>query len=223
MNVLNRRFAGEVRVGDDWFRSASWTDDAAEEFERRLARARKSSRPQYLRIQAVTLLDGSESDRGAAIGLLERLLRDYPDSLEVAFAHELLARAHRRAGRLREAAAHLRDCVELAPANYSMTSGVPELSLAEVLVEQGGSENIEEAVAILSDEDLQNRMRWQDDWFRWYALAAELAPEEADRRKWAHEALELLDAPPQLTHKPEVGRPRPDEAAVNRLRRLVRG
>jgi len=43
-------------VADDWFRSSDWSGDAQEEFERRLSRAGASSRPQYLRIKALALI-----------------------------------------------------------------------------------------------------------------------------------------------------------------------
>ena len=66
----------------DWFRSPSWSETARVEFERRLARARKSNRPQYLRIQAGHLAEsGLHSE---ALSLLDRAATDYDDRVQVA-------------------------------------------------------------------------------------------------------------------------------------------
>lgn len=53
----------------DWFRNEEWNDPIAEAFDRRLARARVHSRPQYLRIQANTLATNQPE---AALQLLDR-------------------------------------------------------------------------------------------------------------------------------------------------------
>lgn len=80
-------------VERDWFRAPTWTTEARDTFEQRLRRARASNRPQYLRVQAVTLSESADAhDRQAAIVLLHRLLDQYPDNWQVPTAHELLAR-----------------------------------------------------------------------------------------------------------------------------------
>ena len=66
----------------DWFRKKSWSKEDELDFFERLGRARKSSRAQYLKIQAIellattnhTLLDVAET-------LLTRVLEEYPDEL----------------------------------------------------------------------------------------------------------------------------------------------
>ena len=54
---------------DDWYRNEQWSDAIAQEFEARLARARKDSRPQYIYIQAVTL---AETAPTVALALVDR-------------------------------------------------------------------------------------------------------------------------------------------------------
>ena len=79
---------------DDWFRRTSWTDSDRQEFEHRLARARSGSRPQYLRVQAVTLVQTGKLDLIlAAQSLIERFLREYPDDWETALVYELRGQA----------------------------------------------------------------------------------------------------------------------------------
>ena len=77
----------EMGPQDDWFRRTSWTDSDQQDFEQRLARARLHKRPQYLRIQAVSLVQTGEPDLiQAAQSLIDRFLREYADDLETAFS-----------------------------------------------------------------------------------------------------------------------------------------
>jgi tetratricopeptide (TPR) repeat protein len=64
----------------EWYRKKTWTDDDEKEFFSKLARARKDGRAQYLKIQAIELVetknkrlvDGAES-------LIKKLFEDYLD------------------------------------------------------------------------------------------------------------------------------------------------
>ena len=51
----------------DWYRNEQWSDAIAQEFEVRLARARKDSRPQYIYIQAATLAEPAPTTAPALI------------------------------------------------------------------------------------------------------------------------------------------------------------
>jgi tetratricopeptide (TPR) repeat protein len=64
----------------DWFRRKSWSKTDEEEFFLRLGRARKTSRAQYLKIQAIELLETKEAELlDVAEGLLKIVLTDYLD------------------------------------------------------------------------------------------------------------------------------------------------
>lgn len=83
----------------DWFRRSTWSASDKEEFEARLRRARPAGRAQYLRIQAVYLSETGRDDLvPPAIELLDRLLAEYPDSMQVALAEQLRARCYERMG-----------------------------------------------------------------------------------------------------------------------------
>ena len=70
----------------EWFRRSTWTDADREEFNARLKRSRgASSKAQYLRIQALHLAEAGHHE--GAIELLDRLLTQFPDSIEIAQAH----------------------------------------------------------------------------------------------------------------------------------------
>jgi len=65
----------------DWYRNTTWTKDYEEYFFQKLKRAREYCRPQYLRIQAITLIDTQEDDLlEVAEILLNKILKDYPEN-----------------------------------------------------------------------------------------------------------------------------------------------
>lgn len=118
---------------DDWYRSRTWSEEIAAEFEKRLSRAR-TQRCQYLKIQGATLAYSDSSGlRRAGRDLLRRVIRDYPDDFDAKSACESIGMSYRKDGRLRESADSLRAAVEMceaSPIGYSGTSGTPDVHLA---------------------------------------------------------------------------------------------
>lgn len=65
----------------DWFRKKTWTKKDEEEFFAKLARARKEGRAQYLKIQAIELINTKEKNLlNIAEELLNRILTDYAEN-----------------------------------------------------------------------------------------------------------------------------------------------
>lgn len=65
----------------DWYRRKTWTKKDEEEFFAKLGRARKDGRAQYLKIQAIELIETKDKYLlEAAEVLLNKLLTDYPDN-----------------------------------------------------------------------------------------------------------------------------------------------
>jgi tetratricopeptide (TPR) repeat protein len=215
-------------VERDWFRAPTWTTEASDSFEQRLRRARAGNRPQYLRVQAVTLLESESADahdRQAAIALLHRLLDQYPDNWQVSTAHELLGEAYRASGDLDRAEQHLRCCLETSPSDRSGTTGLPDLTLAELLVERGTPAGLGEAAALLDAADLSERLAFHTHVFRFYLARARLAHRVGDdrQRDYAARALGVAAiADPQLPRHPDVGLVRADAATLAELQRLAR-
>ncbi len=70
----------------EWFRRSTWSDADREDFNARLKRSRgASSKAQYLRLQALHLAEAGHHT--GAIELLDRLLAEFPDSIDTAQAH----------------------------------------------------------------------------------------------------------------------------------------
>ena len=74
---------------NDWFRRRTWTSEDRADFESRLGRARTAfHKSQSLRIQAFHLAEDAEPPLyEAALELLDRLLRDFPDPSQLGEAH----------------------------------------------------------------------------------------------------------------------------------------
>jgi hypothetical protein len=210
----------------DWYRAPTWTGAARDTFEQRLRRARPHKRPQYLRVQAVTLLQSGDShDRQAAIDLLHQLLDQYPENFEVPFAHELLAQAYWADGDLALAEYQLRCCLATSPANRSGTTGLADLALAELLVERGDSARFGEAAALLDAADLPARLVFHAQVFRYYLIRARLADRVGDprRREYAQRALQVAAiTTPQFPRHPDVGLVHTSAAVLAELREITK-
>jgi len=84
----------------DWYRRKTWTKTDEEEFFAKLGRARKDGRAQYLRVQAIELIETKDKNLLAiAEDLLKRILTDYPDNrLEKSQTFNLLGELYKLRG-----------------------------------------------------------------------------------------------------------------------------
>lgn len=65
----------------DWYRRKTWTKTDEEEYFAKLGRARKDGRAQYLRVQAIELIETKENNLlSVAETLLNRILTEYPEN-----------------------------------------------------------------------------------------------------------------------------------------------
>jgi len=65
----------------DWYRRKTWTKKDEEEYFAKLGRARKDGRAQYLRVQAIELIETKDKNLlMVAETLLNKILTDYPDN-----------------------------------------------------------------------------------------------------------------------------------------------
>ena len=187
----------------EWFRASDWDDAAAQDFEKRLARSRPTKRPQYLRIKGLALAHAGNS-RSAAV-LFERVIAEYPESLDAPLAWENLGDTRRTDGDLIAAADCYREALRLGPLRHVW--GSAGLSLAEVLIEMGGKEAAEEALQVLRDE--LPRLTFNSSRFRWetaLAILSERLGEIETSKRAARRALDLIDAAPQFPrHGRDVG------------------
>jgi predicted Zn-dependent protease len=199
----------------EWYRTPDWDADARADFERRLSRAR-GQRPEYLRIKAMALQDAGLLDE--ASGLFERFLAEHPDGL-TSYVQERLADVAREQGRLEEAVRGYRDLLARRPLPDS--SGMVEVSLAEVLFDQG---KLCEAAAALAEVDVDDVAIFNSKLFRYLVARARVAHGRGDVERAssvAADALNLVDAPSQFHRHPTVGLVETDDATVTMLQALA--
>ena len=212
-------------MSDDWFRSPDFDDDALAVFEARLRRARAWNRPQLRRIKGLHVAKvGEASALRVAIELWAAVVRD-PDAGwgERAAAWEHTGDAYRALGDLDLAANAYRQALAESPTR-SGTSGTPDLSLAEVLIEAGGGDALAESAEILTSGQLTANRRWRGELFRYHVARARLAEAVGtDAGAHARSALEVLDADrsPQLPRHKDVGRVTTDAATIEWLRAKI--
>jgi tetratricopeptide (TPR) repeat protein len=85
----------------DWFRKTSWNKSDQGDFWAHWKRARgASTKAQYLRIQALYL---SDQYQAASLEMLDKMLREFPDSHDVAGAELQRGQIFLRQGKLKEA------------------------------------------------------------------------------------------------------------------------
>ena len=166
------------RQSADWFRDPAWDRATRDQFEDRLNRARIGNRPQYLRIKALALRDAGELE--AAKQLLNRIVSDYPDSMDCGFCLELLGDIAREEGSSENAEKHYREVLRRWP-DLNGTTRMVEVSLAEVLTESAGPDRHEEALRLL-DSALKRGRMMNSDLFRWNIALARVAEQLGDAR-----------------------------------------
>ena len=203
----------------DWFRTPAWDARTSEDFERRLARARPDNRPQYIRIKALALAGAGQE--GAARALLERVVRDYSGSLDCRASIEHLADLSRKRGDLAIAERGYRQLLARWP-DLSATSGMAEVSLAEVLLDRGGQAEAHEALQLLNSVMARGRvLAFDADLFRWHIAlikAAEAVGEHKTVKKAAATALRLAERGPKFPRHPTVGVVATDPGTLTWLR-----
>ena len=101
----------------DWFRRSTWSHEDEAEFFKKLGRAQKYNRPQYLRIQATHLYQSMNHELlRVAESLAHKVLTEYSDAdfikLQIAPAYELLGKIYEELGEHDKAILHYQKALE---------------------------------------------------------------------------------------------------------------
>jgi predicted Zn-dependent protease len=210
-------------VAAEWFRSPAWDAPARADFEARLARSRPHNRQQYLRVKGLALRAAGHTN--AARELLQHVA-DYPQppgSLhEAVSAWETLADLAVERGEHETAEALYRRILALP--NQSGSTGTVEISLANLVLDMGRPENLDEAWALLDAWMQRDGLKFDHVLFRWHLVLIRLASAAGDRETVRHAAttaLALAERGPQLPRHPDLGLVRADKVTLERLQKLA--
>jgi hypothetical protein len=208
----------------EWYRSVTWD---AEAFEARLRRARPASRPQYLCIQGLTLVETGDPARIAiGVQLLRRLYEDKSEDarFEWSTAPEYLADAYVAAGEVDVAPSlYVEACERQQRSNFR---GLPEFKLGALVLDHRLDAHYRTALDLLVESGRQGS--WYLDWhkFEQARLVAQLAERLKDKetaRAAAREALDLARTrtAPEFPRHRDVGLIATDEVTLDALRTIA--
>ena len=182
-------------MSKDWFRRKTWTETDQQEFYARLNRSRgQSNKAQYLRIQAVELVEvGTEQAMHAAMGLLELLFAKYPEPGEISGACLCMGECCEALGRLDDAVSWYRKALEQQRVFPNLQTNA-QLYFAMLVAEERKRDKYEEAISFLGEWgslDAFPVMVFQECCAR--ALIHFDREEKTEAREWARRALEAAD------------------------------
>jgi predicted Zn-dependent protease len=109
--------------------------------------------------------------------------------------------------------------------SLSGTSGSIEMSLAEILLDYGRTEFLDEAMALLNSWIERKLLKFDGQLFRWHLdliRVAEATGDEETMRRAASVALDLASRGPRLPRHPDVGLVQTDEATLRRWKNIAR-
>ncbi|RYF16223.1 MAG: hypothetical protein EOO30_11740 [Comamonadaceae bacterium] len=180
----------------EWFRATTWTEEHRSRFFARLARSRTSfNRAQYLRIQAFTL--GEAGHPEAALELLNLLVTEYPESSQLALAHEHRGAIYRTLGDT-QAAIEAFVAGRLAEQGHPNVHTRCSLMLALLIVEERIAERYDEAAAAIDAFGSSNPdLPFPLDVYHVNVVRAALAKQEgrdAEAKRYAERALAASNA-----------------------------
>ncbi|HEX6535036.1 MAG TPA: hypothetical protein VF041_10580 [Gemmatimonadaceae bacterium] len=175
----------------DWFRRTTWTPDDRADFEARLAKSRTPfHKSQRLRIQASHLHGvGTRELTGAALGLLDRVVADFPEPTQLANAHLQRAECLIDLGRPEEALDAYRRALD-SQRQLPTVRNDAYLGFAELVLALRRDALYDEVLAVLDEFDADPVFPVQR--YRMAASRSRLADARGDRRaagEWARRAL----------------------------------
>jgi hypothetical protein len=159
----------------EWYRTPDYDQAAKAEFARRYNRARRPSRVQYKVIKAIQLMETGEpgANQWAEELLTEITADDDAYRHDKGGAFESLAGLYRR-GQWKFAVQALKQCIDITSPSMSGTSGLPDLTLAETLLDNDPG-SLPTVVDLLNSPSLISRIKFSSDLFRYHVVTAHIS------------------------------------------------
>jgi hypothetical protein len=177
----------------DWYRQESWNHEVASNFEMRLSRAR-GQRGEYLRIQALTLVETSRAENASpAIELARRHLEHVPEGISSAQMHAVIARAYVTLNDMDAAIVAYRDAVRLEHLRPSVR-GCHYLEFAWFIATNTISNLYDEALDAIENNKAEQDLVFPANQYRYFASLALIAADTDDMPTARHMATDALKA-----------------------------
>ncbi len=139
----------------DWFRRKTWTKTDEEEFFVKLGRARKDGRAQYLKIQAIELVETNDPELlKVAETLLNKMLLEYPeDNFNKSSALHTLGDIYRQFGDFEQAIIYYRQALDFEKI-YPKVTTQSYLDYSELVIKTGYTDLFDQVESILLNRQM---------------------------------------------------------------------
>lgn len=170
----------------DWYRRETWTKSDDEEFFAKLRRAREDNRAQYLKIQAITLIDtGKRELLPAAEMLLNKILTDYSvHRVQISQSYSSLGTIFRIRGDYEKALDYYRKSMNFEKVFPNVQTG-SDVHFAEVVVQAGKTELFDDAEKILLTKVNADELKWPFQDYLVYSLLSVITRFKGDHEQAA--------------------------------------
>ena len=192
----------------DWFRCTQWNEQGEAEFFRRLKRARRQSKPQYLVLQALTLVcTGRRELAAVALSLIELFTQDHHDPFFASKAYGVKARALVMLEQWEDALDAFEDALR---ARRAMPNVVDDtwLDYPLTIALRRTRERYQRALDVLNEFLTPTALVFPLHEFRYFATLALISADEGDREgaaRWAKNALAAAVKQAPFARHPDVG------------------
>ena len=139
----------------DWFRRKTWTKTDEEEFFVKLGRARKDGRAQYLKIQAIELIETNDPELlKVAETLLNKMLTEYPeDNFNRSSALHSLGDIYRQFENFEHAIDYYRQALDFEK-KYPKVTTQAYLDYSELVIKSGHTDLFDQVESILLNRQM---------------------------------------------------------------------
>jgi hypothetical protein len=191
----------------DWYRCTDWNESAETEFFRRLKRARHQ-KPQYLVIQAATLVGtGRREFAATALNLIELFVQEHYKPLFASGAFHTKAQALLILERWEEAFQAFEDALA---ARRAMPNVIDDtwLEYPLTIVRRRARDRYHRALDVLNEFVSPSGLVFPIQEFQYFATLALISADEGDREgasRWAKNALAATTKQAPFSRHPDVG------------------
>ena len=194
----------------EWFRKTTWTESDREDFFAHFKRSRKTSRVQYLKIQAYHLYETNRlKEISAALELNNLALEEYPEHIYQAQLLEQKAECLNKLGKIDEAEENFLLALEAMREIPNVKPNV-QFSFGLFVIEHNISRLYKEALMILDEfKDIGDGKVFPITEYYFYGLKAIVLHREGNIKEAKHLALKAITASEKqysgFSRHPKVG------------------
>ena len=191
----------------DWYRCTDWNAQSEAEFFRRLKRARRQ-KPQYLVIQAGTLVGTGRPEVGAAaLNLIERFVQEHYEEFFASGAFHTKARALLILERWEEAFQAFEDALAARRAMPNVIDNA-WLEYPLAIARRRARDRYQRALEVLNEFVSPTALVFPIQEFQYFATLALISADEGDRdgaSRWARNALTATTKQTPFPRHPDLG------------------